>query len=276
VDRESVGSKIKELRKQQQVTGKELAERIGFSAAAVSKFENGLLRPTEHFIEAVIRALRLSSLDAYALRELAAFVNSQFARWSLNQTQVKTNQITIGLREKNSQTIRSFYNQLIPGLLQSEKYMRAIFGTFVRSQQSDFNGLVKSRLNRQKILGRKRNALTFVLGEGALRTCFGGVAALRDQLEHLVKTIDRYPSVEIRILPFYKTVSRLILESFVIYDERTVNIEVLKGELDLWTEEDVAFYVDTMNYLVSASLPPAGSKDFIREILEDLKKRGDD
>jgi hypothetical protein len=34
--------------------------------------------------------------------------------------------------------------------------------------------------------------------------------------------------------------------------------------------------VDTMNYLVSASLPPAGSKDFIREILEDLKKRGDD
>ena len=102
------------------------------------------------------------------------------------------------------------------------------------------------------------------------------MAALRDQLEHLVKTIDRYPSVEIRILPFYKTVSRLILESFVIYDERTVNIEVLKGELDLWTEEDVAFYVDTMNYLVSASLPPAASKDFIREILEDLKKRGDD
>jgi hypothetical protein len=50
----------------------------------------------------------------------------------------------------------------------------------------------------------------------------------------------------------------------------------LKGELDLWTEEDVAFYVDTMNYLVSASLPPAASKDFIQEILDDLSKRGDD
>jgi transcriptional regulator with XRE-family HTH domain len=276
VDRESVGSRVKALRKQQGLTGKELAARAGFSAAAVSKFENGLLRPTDHFIEAVIQALKLSSADAYALRELAAFVNSQFARWSLSQAQVKTNQINVGIRERNARTIRTFWNQLIPGLLQSEKYMRAIFETFVRPEQDDLSDLVKSRLKRQRILGNKRNALTFVLGEGALRTCFGKPAVLRDQLQHLAKTIDRYPSVEIRVLPWHKTVARLILESFVIYDERTVNIEVLKGELDLWTKEDVAFYVDTMNYLVSASLPPASSKDFIRDIMHDLEKRGGD
>ena len=271
VDRESVGAKIKELRKQRGITGKELAEKTGFSAAAISKFENGLLRPTDHFIEAAIEALELTPSETYVIRELSAFVNSQFARWSLDREQVTSNQVTIGNRERNARTIRTFYNQIIPGLLQSERYMRTIFEMIVRPKDGKLSQLVKSRLKRQAILNNKQVSMTFVLGEAALRTCFGNTLTLMDQLEHLVETIDRFPSVEIRVLPCHKEVHRLILESFVIYDERTVNIEVLKGELDLWTEEDVSFYIETMNYLISTSLAPAASKDFIRDIMSGLE-----
>ena len=271
MDRESVGAKIKSLRQSRGFTGKDLAEKTGLSGAAISKFEKGLLRPTPNFVESVIKALNLSSSEAYALRELSAFVNSQFARWTMSGKQVSTNQITIGLREKNSKTIRAFYNQIIPGLLQSEDYIRAVFQSLALQERGSMNDMVRGRLKRQKILDSRRTAFTFVLSEGALRTCFGGVQVLKRQLKHLVDVIDSRSSAEIRVLPASKVLTRFILDSFIIYDERTINIEVLKGELDLWTEEDVAYYIDTMNYLVSASLPPAASKEFIRRIIDDLE-----
>ena len=275
MDRESVGARIKALRKSRGLRGKDLADKTGLSAAAISKFENGLLRPTDNFIEAVIEALNLSSAETYALRELSTFVNSQFARWSLNQKQVKTNQINIGIREKNSKTIRSYFNQVIPGLLQSEDYMRVVFENLIRPEKDNVDLLVRSRLKRQTILKSKRTSLTFVLGEGALRTCFSSRSVLKGQLKRLMEIIDTCPSTEIRVLPWQKVLNRFVIDSFVIYDERTVNIEVLKGELDLWTEEDVAFYVDTMNYLVSVSLSPAASRGFIKRIIKDLDKDGE-
>ena len=270
MDRESVGARIKALRKSRGLTGKDLAEKTGLSAAAISKFENGRLRPTEKFTESVIQALDLSSSETYALRELSNFVNSQFARWTLSQNQVTTNQINIGIREKNSKTIRSYFNQVIPGLLQSEDYMRAVFQSLVQPDQENLNRVVKSRLKRQNILNSKRISLTFVLGEGALRTSFGSKSILKGQLKHLIEIIETRPFTEIRVLPWQRVLNRFILDSFVIYDERTVNIEVLKGELDLWTEDDVHYYVDTMNYLVSSSLSPAASKEFIKNVIHDL------
>lgn len=272
MDRESVGAKIKSLRLSRGVTGKDLAQRTGLSGAAITKFEKGRLRPTPSFVESVIKALDLSASEAYVLRELSAFVNSQFARWQLSEKQVSTNQITIGLREKNSKTIRAFYNQIIPGLLQSEEYMRCVFQSLALQDRVNLNELVKGRLKRQKILEGKRTSFTFVLGEGALRTCFVSAQALKGQLDHLIDVIDQYPSAEIRVLPSSKVLTRFILDSFIIYDERTINIEVLKGELDLWTEEDVAYYVDTMNYLVSASLPPAASREFIKGLVQDMER----
>ncbi len=275
MDRESVGARIKALRKSRGLTGKNLAEKTGLSAAAISKFENGLLRPTENFTEAVIQALDLSSSESYSLRELASFVNSQFARWTLSQNQVTTNQNNIGIREKNSKTIRAYFNQVIPGLLQSEDYMRAVFQSLVQSDKGNLTQVVKSRLRRQNILNSKRTSLAFVLGEGALRTSFGSKSILKGQLKHLTEIIETRPSTEIRILPWQKVLNRFILDSFVIYDERTVNIEVLKGELDLWTEDDVTYYVDTMNYLVSSSLSPAASKEFIKKVVHDLDNQED-
>lgn len=274
MDRESVGAKIKALRQARGLSGKELADRTGLSAAAISKFENGLLRPTDNLIESVIEALNLNAAETYALRELSAFVNSQLARWTVDAKQITSNQINIGIREKNSKTIRGFFNQVIPGPLQCESYISAVFDTLITSEEKNLTQLVKSRLKRQKILDSKQTSLTFVLGEGALRTCLKSPRVLRDQLKHLLSVIDAYPSTEIRVLPWQKVLSRFILDSFVIYDERTVNIEGLKSELDLWTKEDVSYYVDTMNFLVSASLPPAASKEFIKRVLNDLEKGG--
>lgn len=275
MDRESVGAKIKALRQSRGLKGKDLADRTGLSAAAISKFENGLLRPTDTLIEAVITALDLTSKEAFALRELSSFVNSQFARWSTNTKSIVTNQRNYSIRERNSRIIRGYYNQIIPGILQSEKYMSVVFETLLRSEREDISELIRARKRRQKILLNKRMSFTYVLNEGALRTCIGSRDALIDALHHLIHIIDTFHSVEIRVLAWNKVLNRVLLDSFDIFDERNVNIEVMQGGLDLWTTDDVAYYVDTMNYLTSASLSPAASRDFIEGVIRDISKQKD-
>jgi transcriptional regulator with XRE-family HTH domain len=272
MERASVGTRIRELRRSKNLSGKDLAERTGFSAAAISKFERGLLRPNQAFIDKVIEALELSTNDAHALKELGAFFNSQFQRWSLNSDEVEHIQELVGQRESNASSIRCFNNQVIPGLLQSESYMRAVFASLSGKPGEDLNKLVKARRHRQRILAQRKRTFVFVLGEGSLRSSFQSPSILRDQLEHLEKLATKFSNLEIRILPFSKTLTRFVLHHFVLYDERSVNIEVIRGDLDLWTPDDVNYYIELMNYLVSASLPLAKSKEMISSLKREMSQ----
>jgi len=270
VDRTVIGKKIRNLRQQLGISGKLFAEKTGFSPAAISKFERGLLRPTDDFIEKTIRALNLSKEKAHPLKELVALFNSQFKRWSVDSKQLEQNQKFIAQREKNSNTIRSYWNQIIPGLLQTENYMRAVIRSFSNEDEISLEKVITARLKRQRILSQEKRSFVFVLGEGSLRTCIQSREVLFEQLDYLTSIIHSFPSVEIRVLPFSKNLARTPMHHYILYDERTVEIEVNKGQLDLWTEEDVQYHIELMNYLVSLSVPPAKSLDLITEIKNSL------
>jgi len=266
VEKSSVGNRIRELRRKQNISAKSLACETGFSAAAISKFERGLLRPTEEFVEKSISALKLHGKEALALRELAALFNSQFRRWSSHSHEIKQNQKLIAAREKNASNIWSYWNQIVPGLLQSDSYMRALLPGFTDAKGNSFESIVKARKKRQRLLKRKGRTFRFVLSEACLRNCVSSSAVMSEQLAHLKSIISSYPSVELRILPFSHVLKRIPLHHFVLYDERTVEIEVSKGQIDIWLEEDVKYFVDLMNQLGADSLPPARSVEIIDSI----------
>lgn len=255
MQRDILGRRIRELRKAKGIKGKELALRVGVSAAAISKIERGLLRPTSSFVDKVVEVIQLNEADARALKELEAFFSSQFRRWSTNAIDTERNQLVIGQREANAQRIRCYSNQLIHGLLQSSSYMRAIFQAYSNDSSERIDKLIQLRQRRARILKRKGASYVFVISEGALRTIFGSDAIMCNELVHLSTLMDDYSSLEIRVLPFGVSLTQLPLHHFVIYDERSVEIEVLKGQLDLWVKEDVDSYIDLMNYLVSVSVP---------------------
>lgn len=261
-----IGSQIREFRKKRQISGKDFAKLTGFSPAAISKFERGILRPTEEFIEKAIVTLKLSPEEAGLLRELKALFDSRYKRWNTSGNDVKQNQDFASERESNASVIRSYFNQMIPGLLQSESYMRAVLPGFT-AVDDDFEAIVKARKKRQKILGRSSRSFVFVLGEAALRICVKSRAVMSDQLRHLISTMNKCPGLELRILPFSTELAVIPISHFVIYDERTVEIEVGRGQIDLWTEDEVQYHINLMNYLTSTSLSPSQSKKFISTVL---------
>ncbi|MER6343617.1 helix-turn-helix domain-containing protein [Streptomyces sp. NPDC001595] len=101
--------------------------------------------------------------------------------------------------EARAAYIRSFQAQLVDGLLQTEGYARAVLST---RDDTDIDGKVAARLERQRILDREHPPATWVvLSEAVLHQAVGGAAVMREQLAHLL-ILQRRRWLEIQVLPF--------------------------------------------------------------------------
>jgi hypothetical protein len=99
---------------------------------------------------------------------------------------------------------RNYEGTVIPGLLQTEDYARAVIGADLRPGPVAVNKLVELRMRRQqRLVGEDPLHLTVVLGEAALAQHVAAPATQRTQLAHLVAKTEEHPdNLELRVIPF--------------------------------------------------------------------------
>ncbi|WP_368661544.1 Scr1 family TA system antitoxin-like transcriptional regulator [Streptomyces sp. NA04227] len=109
-------------------------------------------------------------------------------------------------REQEALTLSWYENQVLPGLLQTPDYARAVFRSRVpRLSEEEIETDTQSRIERQQILYRSDPpTLSFVIWEPVLRDNLGGSAVRREQLEHLRRCAD-LPNLTIQIMPLGRT-----------------------------------------------------------------------
>ncbi len=105
--------------------------------------------------------------------------------------------------EHDAEDIRWTELELVPGILQTEAYMRALFASSEPfGAVTDVDEAVRARQERQEILDRDDPPmLSFILSEACLRRIVGGRQVMAEQLEHLVELAAR-PRVQLQIRPF--------------------------------------------------------------------------
>jgi transcriptional regulator with XRE-family HTH domain len=108
---------------------------------------------------------------------------------------------------------------LIPGLLQTEEYIRALIGNHCPPLDDEtVEARVTARLERQAVLRRKQPvACSFVLYEAALRTQVGGQEAYKRQLLHLLK-MSELRHVSLQVLPFERAVPSALSGPMVLLE----------------------------------------------------------
>ncbi|MBF6062998.1 transcriptional regulator [Nocardia terpenica] len=107
--------------------------------------------------------------------------------------------------EHGAQSIRSYEALIIPGLLQTEEYARAIMTSDIaRVRPVDAGLYIEVRLKRQRrLIGEDPLHLTAIISEAALVQQTGGRAVLHSQLDHLATLIcERPDTIDIRVVPF--------------------------------------------------------------------------
>lgn len=104
--------------------------------------------------------------------------------------------------EPTCQRLCSYRAMVVPGLLQTEEYMRTLFRAWRPSpSQDEIDRDTEARQRRQRILDNSEQQFWFILDEAALRRAAGSRQVMKDQFMRLVETIDR-PNVDLQIVPF--------------------------------------------------------------------------
>lgn len=182
------GRLVKLFREQAQMTQPELADGVGYSYEQTASIEQGR-RPAKYtFTEAAERVLNargalMALQEEVELAKLPRFFQD-FAKIELEAV-----------------SRFEYEPQLVPGLLQTEEYARAVFhGHVPQLDEELFEQHLEARMERQKLLTRTPKVqFSFVLWEPVLRNPVGGPSVLKAQLRHLLK-LTELPNVEIQVV----------------------------------------------------------------------------
>ncbi|MPZ83024.1 MAG: helix-turn-helix domain-containing protein [Actinophytocola sp.] len=202
--------RLRERRVEAGINVRTITEELGFSRNYWSAVENERKVLSE---ESLTKLLDLLDIDQDERRELLALRTAAKERgwWSRYSALFDGElQRLFGL-EFGASRVRCYESGIIPGLLQTGDYARAIMAPSVTVRSVEVDQRVELRLRRQERLdGDHPLPLTAVIGEATLRQQIGGPAVLRRQLEHLADVIEEHPeTVEVRVIPFTATASVL-------------------------------------------------------------------
>ncbi|WP_374112857.1 helix-turn-helix transcriptional regulator [Streptomyces sp. MNU89] len=171
------------------LTQQQLAEAMGYSVEQVASVEQGRRPAKDTFTEAAERALEaqgtLSVLqDDVDLAKLPSFF------------------VDFALIEAEAVSRFSYDPLLIPGLLQTEEYARAVFtGNCPPLTDDLIEQHVEARLSRQKLLTRTPTVhVSFIIEERVLRNAVGGTEVMPPQLQRLLEA-GAQRNVEIQVMP---------------------------------------------------------------------------
>lgn len=177
----------------------------------------------------------------------------------------------IGL-ETEARTIRSYEPELVPGLLQTEAYARAIMRAWQPSwTASDIDRRVEIRLGRQDVL-RQAGAspqVSCIINEAVLRRSVGGNEVMHEQVEVLAKERDP-ANVTVQVLPFNSGAHPAMAGPFQVltfYDPGDLGVVHLESAMTanaLERPEELRRYDEIWGALQARALSPEDSQVMMR------------
>jgi len=263
--RRELGSMLRSLRVGAGLTAEQVAWQLGVSRSKISRLENGQRGANQVDILRLCELYRVDEAGRLRLTELAA-EGKQRAWWS---PFTFPHSEYIGL-EPAASSISDWGLALVPGLLQTPEYARAVLRSGVPVQQTHIvDERVRVRLDRQQLLySEAAPGFEAILDESVLHRIVGSPAVMLAQLRRLLE-MSELPHVTIRVVPYDAGAVPAGVNKFrILRFPRSeaadiVLIEELTGHRYLGTPEQVETYNATFRTLVSLSEEPAKSRTMI-------------
>lgn len=273
VRRRKLGAELRALHTGAGLTSGQAARLVGWHQSKVSRIETGAsgVKPSD------VRLL----LDAYAVRDaqlrelllVLAGLDDDGGRhhwWHAYRSVLPPTYRDFISLESQASVMRTLETSVVPGLLQTPEYARAVTRAALDGLDGDrLEALVEVRLARQDVLrAQPPLKLDVVLDEAVLHREVGGPAVMARQLERLTEAA-QLPHVRLQVLPFATGEHIGITGPFVIFsfsdtsDLDVVVIDHLTSSLHLERKEDLEAYSKAFDTLRSRALPPEESLDFI-------------
>lgn len=272
IRRRRLGLELRRYREAAGVTIDYVAERLECSASKISRIETGHTGATPRDVRDMLELYGVRGDECDELIQISR--DARLKGWWHPYSQVLTGAY-VGL-EAAAESIREYTQQVVPGLLQTEEYARAM----IRAARPDISGdevdrRVRVRMGRQSLLDEEDPVnLWVVLDEAVVSRPVGGDGVMRRQLEHLVEAAE-LPSVTLQVLPFDAGAHAGMDGTFAILnfpepaDADVVYAENATGGLFLEKTDELRKYRFIFDHIRAAALGPEESVSLVAKLAKE-------
>lgn len=277
VRRRRLSAALRRAREGAGITADAAAKQLGWPASKVTRIErNEWRRPT---VSDVTDLLDVYGVTDGAVRQAMTMLARQARErgWWEGELKAELGGSLVEFETEASQ-IRMFQALLIPGLLQTAAYARAVFKGGMVLDEDVIDRHVQARLARQQVLKRDNPPIVWaVIDEAALVKHVGGPAVMRDQLHHLIE-VAAHPNVGIQVLPNAVGAHASMTGPFTILsyatpdDPELVYIETgAKGDLYIESPEEVKHYTVKYDHLRASAISADASVAYLTDMIKQIK-----
>jgi transcriptional regulator with XRE-family HTH domain len=268
-----VGGALRRYRENVGYALEDAARVLECDRSKISRIETGQrgIRPKE--LRELLAEYGVPASEQVALVSIASR-GGQHSWWHPYADSMSDDDLDYVIMESAASEILTYEAQLIPDLLQTDEYARAMAAAepdYVTDRQRE-DAVAAKAARRQAVLSGSRR-LSVILCEGALHQVVGGADVLARQIGHLARLSEDAPAITLQVLPFSAGAhigagsgSLAILRFLDAPSLGVVYLEALSGAVYLASPSDVARYIRAFALLRVAALSPADSARLLRRL----------
>ncbi|GHE77158.1 transcriptional regulator [Streptomyces longispororuber] len=251
--RQRLRDRLRKAREAANLTQRQVAEDLDWSPSKLIRIENGKIGVSVTDVMALLTKYQVNEEDHEALLELARSARQLPWYWPYRSVASPEFQAYLAY-EGSASIVRAFERNVMPGLLQTEAYMRALLGGFTQEggmsgDREEMEARIQLRLERQqRVITPESGQFFFILDEAALRRVIGSEAVMRQQHEQLLAANDM-PNVTVMYVPFSAGIYPFFRTPYAVFE--------FEG-----SDDDIVAYLETPDgeVLLSERTPSGGKK----------------
>jgi transcriptional regulator with XRE-family HTH domain len=247
---DELAAALRRLRADAGVSGVDLAARIGASQATISRYESGRLVPTMLAAARIGWVLRAPEQQRRRLVELARDVAEERAGFVpkrvLLQQGVAQLQRRIRMQERRARHVRTFHPSIVPGLIQTDGYMRAVVNGPPATSLAEDDAWLRERQARQLHMSQPGRSAVQIVAESALHWGVAGAEVMAEQCAHLARVAVKHPVWRVGVVPRVPAgpAPVFVTNGFTIHDASSVHIGTTAGNALVTDPRVVADHVE--------------------------------
>jgi len=268
-----LGVQLKAARERAGLSRDDVCERQGISKSGLGRWETGRGGIRVVDLRALLDLYGISDPAERAELETLAREGKQRGWWTPYTTSVRPTFATFLGLEAEAASLSEYTATIIPGLLQTDRYMRAVMASAVpQLDDATIERRIEVRKKRQAEMMSREYPAHFVIDDACLYRSIGGREVMAEQLAHIIDTA-RTRRITVQIIPFAVGAHASILGSFAVLTFNEMPplacVEMLGG--DLYADgADSLLYSSHFDKLREAALPEPLSVSHMHTIREDV------
>ncbi|WP_216207712.1 helix-turn-helix domain-containing protein [Amycolatopsis aidingensis] len=259
---------LRAARRAAKLNVRQLSAKTGLSTATISRFENAIRRPEVDQVRAWMVACQAPPEQTSHLLELTE--RSERFPWVATTLPDHRKQTAALIRaERTATSIVEWSTHVVPGLLQTSEYARAMMAR-ARLTEDEIENRVAMRIGRQVVLtGPHPAQFTTLIAEGVLNQLIGGPAVMVAQLRRLLDA-SAMPHVEVRVVPQRTDWHRGMDGDFVLIKGKIgalAHVGIPRSALIFDRQPDINLFEGAVDEILKVAMTPVESSAAIQDVI---------